>query len=176
MRWGDTHQNTARTTGPPPSAPGPPGGFILQSPVPCTTLPHSLSSLPLSSPMPCAVFSSCVPLPLLFPPARAPRPSPVPTKAPPGPPEGPAFLSWASCACGPLRGRHRRSPQRGTRAAAAAVRGAAPPTTGGSPSPRSGQDACRGPAIGPPRSRQQASWRLPGRVLLGSHRASWRLP
>ena len=29
--------------------------FILQSPVPCTTLPHSLSNLPLASPMPCVL-------------------------------------------------------------------------------------------------------------------------
>ena len=145
-----------------------------RSPVPpCRSL--SRVSGPL---LPCRALSlsSCGPLPLLFPRARAPPPSSVPTEAPPRPFKGPAFVSWATTACTPLTGRERHSPQSGTRAAGAAARAAAPPTTGGSPSPRSGQDACRGPAIGPPRSRQQASWRLPGRVLLGSHRASWRLP
>ena len=44
--------------------------FILQSPVPCTTLPHSLSNLPLASPMPCV-----------------PPPGP-PSGAPPGAPGG----------------------------------------------------------------------------------------
>ena len=48
-------RNTRR---PPHSARRPTRAFILQSPVPSTTLPHSLSSLPPSSPMPCATLRS----------------------------------------------------------------------------------------------------------------------
>ena len=67
MRWRDTHHTTARRTGPPHYAGRPRVAFILQTPVPCTTLPQSISSFRSSSPVPCALALLLRPPPPSFP-------------------------------------------------------------------------------------------------------------